>query len=526
MAQRAQRARRGTRAPPRGARWRRGRSSRCPRRGRWRRPARDARSRSRGRRSRARRSRAGPRTKERTPLLRSPLSRTAACSRSSRAARSAALGSPRRRPSYKPIAALLAANGARRSGRDERLAFLGAAQVGLRARVIAAREQRAAERERELGRGLDEPARHRLEDGPQRAHLAVDHHVEPARRGEVGREIPGAARGRVAQGGGVVAVRGEPGRRPPVQLRRPRREAARAARRAGARRTAGGSDATCRARRAAVVEHAAVLQSRQHRVAVRRSGERVGELGAQRVDDRRAQQEVAQLRWLAGEHLADQVVADRGVGAGEVLDEGARVGMALQRQRPRGAARPPSPRCAARASRGPRAPARYRAPRTARAASSSEKARSAARISVMLPSRRRRPSPIGGSARVTITSRRAGGGKRASRSRSSWTASITSWKSSSTSTTGLLGACERVGERRQQRGPCSWAREGSPPAPRCASSPGRLGQRRQDAAPEAATVARRRCRATARRPVPAHGPRRSTSSAARSCRRRRVRPPA
>ena len=78
-------------------------------------------------------------------------------------------------------------------------------------------------------------------------------------------------------------------------------------------------------------EHAAVLQSRQHRVAVRRPGERVGELGAQRVDDRRAQQEVAQLRWLAREHLADEVVADRGVGAGEVLDEVARLGMLLQR---------------------------------------------------------------------------------------------------------------------------------------------------------------------------------------------------
>ena len=38
-------------------------------------------------------------------------------------------------------------------------------------------------------------------------------------------------------------------------------------------------------------------------------------------------------RWLAGEHLADQVVADSRVGAGEVLDEGARVGMVLQRHR-------------------------------------------------------------------------------------------------------------------------------------------------------------------------------------------------
>ena len=83
---------------------------------------------------------------------------------SSRAARSAAFGSPRRRPSYKRHRGSAGGEGRPAVRRHERLALLGAAQVGLRARVVAAREQRAAERERELGRGLDELARHRLED--------------------------------------------------------------------------------------------------------------------------------------------------------------------------------------------------------------------------------------------------------------------------------------------------------------------------------------------------------------------------
>jgi hypothetical protein len=43
-------------------------------------------------------------------------------------------------------------------------------------------------------------------------------------------------------------------------------------------------------------------------------------------------------------------------------------------------------------------------------ASSGVNARSRARISVIQPSRRSRPSPIGGSARVTSTNRSAGGG--------------------------------------------------------------------------------------------------------------------
>ncbi len=134
----------------------------------------------------------------------------------------------------------------------------------------------------------------------------------------------------MAQGGGIVAVRGEPCRGPPLQLRDLVGElrAQLGAQELGEQRVVAMPGAALVERRR---EHPAVRQPRQHRVAVRRAGERVGELGAQRLDGRGAQQEVAQLRRLAGQHLADQVVADRRVGAGEVLDEGARVGMLRQR---------------------------------------------------------------------------------------------------------------------------------------------------------------------------------------------------
>ena len=83
-------------------------------------------------------------------------------------------------------------------GRDERLALLGEVKIGLGAGMVAASEQRPAEGERELRRGLDEFRRHRLEDRPQGAHLAVDHHVEPACPGQVGGEVPGAPGGCMA----------------------------------------------------------------------------------------------------------------------------------------------------------------------------------------------------------------------------------------------------------------------------------------------------------------------------------------
>jgi hypothetical protein len=215
--------------------------------------------------------------------------------------------------------------------RDERLVLLGTAQVRLRGRSVPAREQRAAERERELGRSLDPFAWHRLEDGPQRAHLAVDHHVEPACRGEFGREVPGASPRRVAQGSGVVAVRGEPRRGPPVELRclLGKLRAQLGAQQLGEQRVVAMPGAVLVERRR---EHAAVRQPRQHLVAVRRPREGVGKLGAEPLDDRGAQEELAQLRRLACQHLADEVVADRRVGAREVLDEVARFGVLLQRQ--------------------------------------------------------------------------------------------------------------------------------------------------------------------------------------------------
>ena len=78
-------------------------------------------------------------------------------------------------------------------------------------------------------------------------------------------------------------------------------------------------------------QDAAVLQASQHRVGVLRPGERVGQIDAQRLDDRGAQEEVAQLGRLARQHFADQVVADRRVGAREVLDEVPRLRVVQQR---------------------------------------------------------------------------------------------------------------------------------------------------------------------------------------------------
>ena len=137
-------------------------------------------------------------------------------------------------------------------------------------------------------------ARHRLEDRPQGAHLAVDHHREPARGGQLRREVPGASGGGVAQGGGIVAVRGEPGRGPPMQLRRLVGElcAQLGAQQLGKERVIAMPVAVLVERRR---EDAPVLQAREHALCVPGAGERVGEVGAQRVDDRRAQQEVAQV---------------------------------------------------------------------------------------------------------------------------------------------------------------------------------------------------------------------------------------
>ena len=58
--------------------------------------------------------------------------------------------------------------------------------------------------------------------------------------------------------------------------------------------------------------------------------EGVGELAAHRVDHRDAQQEARLAGGLALEHLGEQEVRHRGVGAREVGHEPGRVGMAAQ----------------------------------------------------------------------------------------------------------------------------------------------------------------------------------------------------
>ena len=59
------------------------------------------------------------------------------------------------------------------------------------------------------------------------------------------------------------------------------------------------------------------LELREHVLGVRAAGQPVGEVAADEVDDRRAQQEVDEVVRLLGEHLGDQVVGHRGVVAGE-----------------------------------------------------------------------------------------------------------------------------------------------------------------------------------------------------------------
>ena len=79
-------------------------------------------------------------------------------------------------------------------------------------------------------------------------------------------------------------------------------------------------------------EHAVALELLQRERAAARAGEGVGELAGHAVDDARAQQQLAQLRRPAGQHLAHQVVGDRAVVAREVGDERVAVLLAEQRE--------------------------------------------------------------------------------------------------------------------------------------------------------------------------------------------------
>ena len=72
------------------------------------------------------------------------------------------------------------------------------------------------------------------------------------------------------------------------------------------------------------------------------TGERIRKIAADPVHDRRAQQEPAQLRRLAVEHLGEQVVAHDAIVAGELLHELLRVVAALEAERRQAQPRAPT----------------------------------------------------------------------------------------------------------------------------------------------------------------------------------------
>ena len=79
------------------------------------------------------------------------------------------------------------------------------------------------------------------------------------------------------------------------------------------------------------------------------TGQRVGQVAADAIDDRGPQQEAAQPRRLAVEHLGQQVVADHAVVAGELLDEALGIVAALEAVR--GESQPGAPALGAGAQR-------------------------------------------------------------------------------------------------------------------------------------------------------------------------------
>ena len=174
------------------------------------------------------------------------------------------------------------------------------------------------------------------------------------------------------------------------------------------------------------------------------AGQHVGQRPADAVQDRRSQQQVADLGGLAFEHLREQVRRHGALAAGELGDEALRDPDARRARSRPAAARPPSPRCARAGVRRPRPGARCRLPR---AACRSPPARSADRRRGSPPGSRsgagdeaRAPDPRGSTARPAASAAPGSGRARAS------------------------GARPASGARAGRRSP-------GPPAPRDSSSP-------------------------------------------------------
>ena len=71
-------------------------------------------------------------------------------------------------------------------------------------------------------------------------------------------------------------------------------------------------------------------------------GDGIAQVGRQPFKDRRAEQEASERWWLRVQQLCPQVVDDVPVAAGEALDAGVGIGMALERERGEVQARGPA----------------------------------------------------------------------------------------------------------------------------------------------------------------------------------------
>ena len=182
----------------------------------------------------------------------------------------------------------------------------------------------------------------------QHGRLALGQHRRPAGGEQGGRLVDVAGGQGVADGRHRLAVGGVPGGRPAVQLRQlggvlvaqlgPEQLGEQ-----GMVAVPGPVGADGRG------EHVLALQPGQHPGAVRPAGQRVGQVPAEPVGDRRPQQERPQLGGLGGQHLLDQVAGDGPVVAGQVGHEPPRLGMGRAARGRPAAGRRPSPRSAATA---------------------------------------------------------------------------------------------------------------------------------------------------------------------------------
>ena len=162
--------------------------------------------------------------------------------------------------------------------------------------------------------------------------VTPDQQVDPALAGEPRGKVPGAGLDGVQQGARVVAVLREPPGGPAVQLRH---LLGQVAPQLGVQELA--EQRVIAVPLTAAVDrrqqHAGAGELRQPPVAVGAVGQRVREIAVELARDRRPQYEGAVVRGQERHHLGDQVVADRAVVAGELVDEASGIRMVAQRQR-------------------------------------------------------------------------------------------------------------------------------------------------------------------------------------------------